>query len=79
MSIDPRFLTIERWTSQTAPLLLQFGFVPSEADSDTWQRWATSARSLPSFGSLQIPDPRTFDDWQAWAFMFNEKIGLLGL
>lgn len=79
MSIDPRFLTVERWTAQTTPLLLQFGFLPSEATDSTWQRWAASARSLPGFGSLQIPDPRTYTDWREWAFMFNEKIGLLGL
>ena len=32
-----------------------------------WQEWAKQLFFRPSFASVDVPDPRPFQDWRAWA------------
>lgn len=79
MAIDPRMLSVERWTAETTPSLLPLGFVPASVTESSWRQWADSVKRLPSLGSYQIPDPRTFQDWREWGFRLNEVLFYLGL
>lgn len=79
MAVDPRYLTVERWTAETTPSLLQYGFVPSEVTAASWQRWAQAVKRLPVLGGYEVPDPRLYGDWRQWAFRLNEALYMLGL
>jgi hypothetical protein len=74
--VDPRFMTVERWTSLMAAALLEFGDLPRTATEKDWAQWAQYVRGLPGLAPLGIPDPRLFHDWRSWAFAFNHAISL---
>ncbi len=79
MSFDPRVMEFPAWSAMTAPLLQSFGSLPNSGTEAAWQAWASPIAAFPEFGSLQIPDPRAFQDWRDWALILNEKIGFMGL
>lgn len=77
--IDPRYMTVEAWTTLTATALLPFGGnVPHYSDEANWRDWALRVRGITALASLGIPDPRGYQDWREWAFGFNSAIWVGG-
>lgn len=72
MVIDPRGLSFERWSALSAPLLNQYGFVPTQGREEDWKTWAMAVKALPQFGSVSLPSPGLYDNWQDWAARFYE-------
>jgi hypothetical protein len=62
---DPRGHTWDSWCSLTAEL-----FAPQQLGvviEDRWREWANGMAGNGYFMSSNIPDTRTFDNWQDWA------------
>lgn len=74
LPIDPRFLTVDRWTAETGWNLAPFGTVPALRLGMQWQTWARYVNSLPGISAVTPPSPDVFDTWEAWAAAFNEKV-----
>lgn len=74
MSIDPRGMTVVEWTDFMAIPL--FGYAkPSRLDDPAaWKEWALNVIQSPKINVFNPPDPRHFEDWQDWAFRFNQVV-----
>lgn len=78
MSIDPRHLSWQQWSSETKALY--FPSLPSHTDEDNWKDWAAMAASaIPALAAVHIPLPQFYQNWQDWAFRFSEYAALAGL
>lgn len=79
MPIDPRYLTIEHWSSLTAATLKPFGDIPVTTSEADWTTWARAVKNLPALASSSIPSPTGFTDWRLWGFRLNQALANLGL
>lgn len=79
VALDPRFLDIERWSSQTAALLLPYGFVFPQATEENWHQWGEQLKNIPVMAAAHVPSPGLYDDWRLWAHRVNERLFSLGL
>jgi len=75
--VDPRFITLSRWASETAWNLAPFATMPQLLDETKWQDWARYAVGVPAVNALQPPRPEGFSRWEDWADAFNQTIQLL--
>ena len=67
---DPRGMEWGYWCSLMAELFAanQLGVVPEE----NWLDWANGIAGIGRFDG--VPDGRNFDNWQDWAFAFNNAL-----
>jgi hypothetical protein len=72
--VDPRGLTPREWCDYTADNLSGI-MSPMKVDRDEdWRRFGAYALAqIRRFGVLP-PDPLQFDDFEEWAFRFNQVI-----
>lgn len=70
-TVDPRFLSAERWARETAWNLSPIGTIPVLHDEEDWRRWADAVVALPALSALGAPRSTGFGTWQAWASEFN--------
>lgn len=77
--VDPRFLSLTRWASETAYNLAPFATVPQLLDEDDWKDWARYVAGVPALNARQPPRPEAFDKWQQWAVAINQAIELMVL
>lgn len=76
MNIDPRHMTVIEWADQMTPLLARLGSVPRLDNPDAWHSWAQNLVALARVARRTPPDPRTFSNWEEWAFRFNQVVPL---
>lgn len=76
MNVDPRGLTVQEWTSFSTPSLSRLASVPVLGDQRDWQQWALAVIQSSKVSRFGPPDPRHFDNWQDWAFRFNQAVPL---
>lgn len=76
LAIDPRFLTVERWTSEMGWNMAPFGTIPAMRLGLDWRQWARSVNALPAVLATQPPSPDDFETWERWAEEFNAKVVL---
>ena len=76
MNIDPRMMTVTEWTDFMAPLLEPFGRMPRLDNPEFWKEWALTLIQRPAIQHFCPPDPRYFEDWEEWAFRFNQAVPL---
>jgi hypothetical protein len=76
MIIDPRGLTATEWCDYMADELT---VLPMKiARDEDWRDWARHVIQDPSIARHNPPNPEFFEDWQEWAFRFNESVPLEG-
>ena len=75
--IDPRGLSVTGWAARTLPLLSSFGPIPILDNDQNWQAWGRLVCSIPGIAALNPPRPDSFPSWTAWAFSFNQSLGLV--
>jgi hypothetical protein len=65
--LDPRGMTWDYWCALMSETYAanQLGTVPE----DQWKAWADAMSGIGRF--VGIPDSRYFDQWQEWAYAFN--------
>lgn len=78
-TIDPRFISVTRWASETAWNLSPFATIPILLDEDAWQDFARYICGVPAINALNPPRPEGFSDARAWAVALNQTIQLLVL
>ncbi len=78
-TVDPRFLTLTRWASETAWNLAPFATIPILRDETAWQDWARYVIGIPSLNALGAPRPEGFSRWEDWGQALNQTIRLLTL
>ncbi len=78
MNVDPRLAKdMKEWVEySTAPLSRLVGTVPILSTNIGWVDWAYNLIQLPEIQKFSPPDPRYFNNWQEWAFRFNQAVPL---
>lgn len=76
MTFDPRFMSWDRWSSETKAAHLTNGTLPQGVPEERWQDWASMALAIPANAQRQIPQPQFFASWRDWAYRFNEYVVL---
>lgn len=76
-TVEPRFIELSRWASETAWNLSPVGTIPILANEDEWRRWADAVVALPALAGVGAPRAEGFASWQAWAEQVNQSIQLV--
>lgn len=71
--ITPVAMSVTEWTDQTSLSLEIYGIIPKLDAPDRWRDWAATVIALPGISATNPPDPNAFEDWKAWAYLFNES------
>lgn len=75
-AVDPRYLSILEWCEFTTPLIKDRAAVPRLLTPDDWRSWALTVLQSPQIARYNPPDPLGFEQWQDWAFRFNQAVPL---
>ena len=73
--IDPRGLTLQRWTSEVNLTVARLA-APMTLIGTDWKPWAFALMQVPGVAAYCPPDPRGFSDWQDWAERFVQCVPL---
>lgn len=76
MNVDPRGLSVQEWAAFSTPALARIATVPLLTEGRDWQQWAWVVMQSPKVAKYTPPDPRFFNNWQDWAFRFNQVVPL---
>lgn len=78
MNVDPRMAKDAReWVEYTiSPLAALLGTVAPLQNNMDWVDWAYTVIQDPAVQKFNPPDPRFFNNWQEWAFRFNQAVPL---
>jgi hypothetical protein len=74
---DPRYMSIEHWTSLVGASLQPFGGVPLLATLKDWRHWANEVRQIPAISNFGVPEPSLYKNWVDWAHRLNAALLLL--
>ena len=75
--IDPRGLEAREWLDYTGDNLASLVSIMVVSSGDDWREWGSHVRQVLTFRGILIPIPDLFEDWQEWAFRFNQAIAPL--
>ena len=74
MTIDPRGLTVTDWCDSMS-FVLESVMTPQKLlDPTKWRDWARSVIQSPMLAKFNPPDPTDFENWEGWAFRFNQAV-----
>lgn len=77
VAIDPRGLTPMEWCDYTADILASIMPPMKVQDDDGWREFGAYVSASVRRVGAQTPDPYRFDDFEDWAFRFNQGIASL--
>ena len=74
ITVDPRLTDTRDWLDYTGDNLSGLVRVMKVESGDQWREWGDYVRQVLRIRGILVPQPDQFNEWEEWAFRFNQAI-----